>query len=133
MPLVLLGLSTPLHANCDADDNCTPVAGPQGPIGPTGPKGNNGTNGTNGANGKQGVQGVAGQDLTEETHYGVEGAIRLYDRKYVQLQVFDAWSTEHNLFIGGRVLIKIGKSYEETLIENLQAQIKDLNKIKGVK
>jgi hypothetical protein len=78
-----------------------------------------------------GMTGVSGQDATVHTQYGIEGAIRLYDHKYFQLQVFDALSTQHNLFIGGRALLKIGKSYEERRLDDLEKKLKEYSRIQS--
>jgi hypothetical protein len=101
--LVLLALAMPVLA----DDDDRPTLGPIG------------------------MTGASGQDATVHTQYGIEGAVRLYDHKYFQLQVFDALSTEHNLFVGGRALLKIGKSYEERRLDELEKKLNEYSRIQS--
>ena len=101
---------------CRADDD----EGRQGPPGPRGAQGPAGV---------QGAAGIPGQDAPTRTLWGVEGAIRLVDRQRYQIQVFDALSTEGNVFLGGRILLKLGKSWEETRIEELEKELKEYNRI----
>lgn len=74
---------------------------------------------------------------TWETKYVLDGAVRLYDGKKIQVQAFDAYDVRHkrNFQAGVRVVYKLGKSYEEKILEKqafqielLQAQINQMNR-----
>ena len=141
-----------LWASCNPDSNggtCNvgPEVGPQGPAGPQGSPGTNGnpgsngqdgSNGTSGATGKQGPQGPGHIDpRMNEAKLGIDMAVRLYDGKRVQLQAYNIWSPSlhdkedalgdgRNLMFGVRVVFKLGKSYEEEVLEKQANQIKAL-------
>lgn len=157
--LIMLGcisLVSLSYANCGNDNGngngCsgnTGNQGPTGPQGPQGPAGNNGTNGTNGVNGKDGTNGTNGVngatgatgatgadnngDISRYrgTNLSLDVAVRLFDTKYVQGQVFDTYvvgshpgddvfAQGYNSQIGLRIVFKLGKSYEEREIEKLK-------------
>ncbi len=145
---VLLSLASLAYANCGNDNGngqgCSgngDTVGPQGPQGPAGNNGSNGTNGTNGTNGKDGKTGPQGPNHIDprmtEARLGIDTAIRLYDGKRVQLQAYNVWSPSlhdkedalgdgRNLQFGIRFVFKLGKSYEEEVLEAQAKQIKAL-------
>lgn len=132
-------------------NGCSGNTGPQGPAGPTGQNGSNGTNGLNGANGSNGTNGVNGANGTAgkdgangkdaqvnrhfaESNLVLDTAVRLYDGKRIQLQAFnvyalgrhqgdDIFGDGHNMQYGMRVVVKLGKSYEERRIEELERKL----------
>jgi len=113
------------------------VVGAQGSAGVAGKNGAAGVNGTNGKDGKN------GQDATPSWHgTDIVGgvAVRLYDHKYFQVQAFDDYTfgsakgqdvlgDGRNTTIGARVLFKLGRSYEEKLID---AQALELRQLRGL-
>src|SRR4029077_15050760 len=157
--LVLVALSlavVSLHANATNEGNGGGNGGPednggvQGPAGPQGPQGlpgQPGTPGNNGINGQPGkdsiVPGANGKDGSNadtRTNYwrGTDlvgdFALRLYDGKRVQVQIFDVYAfgsepsqdvvgAGRNLMVGGRIVFKLGKSYEESELEKLKKEI----------
>lgn len=60
-----------------------------------------------------------------ETKTLIEGAVRLYDGKRVELQVFNSYDARHgqNFAAGVRILFKAGKSYEEKLFAKQQRDL----------
>jgi hypothetical protein len=117
--------------------------GSVGPTGPQGPAGLNGTNGTNGTNGAQGVaglngtNGVNGVDATAQARLLGELDLRLWDTKHTSFYAFDSYHFNdqpgqdvfmdgRNAFYGFKFVVKLGKSYEETLLEKQDAKIKAL-------
>ena len=59
-------------------------------------------------------------DRLEQTKYLLEPTVRLYDSKHWQVQAFDSYDVRHgaNFSLGARVMLKLGKSYEEKLLES---------------
>ena len=57
-----------------------------------------------------------------KTAVGGELALRLMDSKRMTLHVYDSYDARasHNHFLGARLTVKLGKSYEEKLIEEIQ-------------
>jgi len=133
------------HANCGNDNGngngCSGDTGVQGPTGPQGLPGTNGINGTNGTDGKtglNGVQGVAGPSRIDprmnEAKFGIDTAVRLYDGKRVQVQAYNVYSPSthdredvigdgRNLQYGVRIVFKLGRSWEEELIDKQAKQL----------
>ncbi len=137
-------------------NGCSGNTGPQGPQGPQGPVGLNGTNGsngangsngTNGANGSNGTSGVNGKDgrngtdaqVDRSAKLALDAAIRLYDGKYVQVQAFNIYLPSRknnqdvigdgtNFMFGARVVFKLGRSYEERRIDELEKKLKLLSR-----
>ena len=156
--VLLSSLVSLSYANCGNDngngEGCegnTIVGsqGPTGPIGPQGPSGSNGSNGQNGSNGSNGQDGKNGNngkdgkdgkngsapDGLNDTRLVADTALRLYDGKRVQWQVFniyafgsrpgqDVFGNGKNQSYGVRVIFKLGSSYEERELESLKAQVK---------
>ncbi len=134
---VLLGLSMPVLANCGNGngngEGCENGGGSQGPQGPAGQNGSNGTNGTNGKDGKNGMT----PQVDSSAKFALDTAVRLYDGKRVQVQAFNIYTPSRvnnqdtlgdgkNFMFGARVVLKLGPSYEEGLIERQQRDIKAL-------
>jgi len=69
-------------------------------------------------------------DRLEQTKYILEGVVRLHDSKHFQVQVFDSYDVRHgaNFMVGVRGMLKLGKSYEERVIERQEAEIKALER-----
>ncbi len=124
---------------CNGNDG-----GSIGPTGPQGPVGNNGTNGMDGKDGKNGAMGAVGTQgpnhidpRMTEARLGLDTAIRLYDGKRFQWQVYNVYSPSlhtsedvlgegRNMQFGVRLVFKLGKSYEEAMLETQIKQIKAL-------
>jgi len=70
----------------------------------------------------------------ERTQEIVGGELRLLDTKKWEIKAFADYSTTRNVVdrVGVRVTFKIGKSYEETRIEQLEAKINTLLSINSV-
>ena len=119
--------------------------GPQGNPGLNGSNGTNGTdgvNGTNGANGANGTNGTNGKDgvspkVDNSAKLVVDAAVRLYDGKRVQLQLFDTYALDRqqghdvlgdgrNMMFGTRIVFKLGSSYEERELAKQSAEISAL-------
>jgi len=141
LAMLLTALSTPLWANCGNDNgNGNGCSGNEGPAGPAGQPGSNGLNGQDGAaglNGSNGKDGAVGPRASEPAKLVIDAAIRLYDGKRVQWQLFDMYSlnrqhshdvlgSAHNFVFGTRVVLKLGSSYEERLAAAQDARIKAL-------
>lgn len=64
----------------------------------------------------------------EETKMLVDVEARLFDKKYIAMSVYNSYDYRHqrNSAIGLKFLFKVGKSYEETRIEELENKIKRL-------
>ena len=148
--LAVLLLSIPMYLRADSThtdghgaDDVILGGGSVGPQGPQGKQGNDGLNGSNGLNGKDGATGEKGATgdrgadakIDDSAKLVVDAAIRLVDTKHFQLQVFDTYALDRreshdvlgggrNMMFGARVVFKLGKSYEERLIEKLQAELR---------
>lgn len=127
-------------ANCGNDNGngngCSGNVGPRGPQGQPGLNGSDGTNGingTNGTNGTNGINGTNGRDADAKIMPVLDAALRLYDGKYVQLQAFNVWHLSDKnsralagtteFMAGARVVLKIGKSYEERRLDALEHKL----------
>lgn len=88
--------------------------------GPAGPKGDRGDPG-------QSIVGPSGSDSKQDRLNAYLGAgVRLYDAKHWSAQTYlnqDVW--HGGTVVGGQILFKLGKSYEEREIEALRAELKD--------
>jgi len=139
---VIIGSACAMYAqaNCgndkDVGNGCSGGTGPQGPQGNPGANGANGTNGSNGQNGKDGKD--ASTQFLGANLVG-DFAVRLYDGKRIQLQAFDTYifgstpgsdvfGNGQNMMIGGRVVLKLGSSYEEHELEKLRREIRALQR-----
>lgn len=105
--------------------------GEQGPKGDKGNNGNDGKDGNNGQNGEKGEKGDRGNrgitgkngkdgksaDAARTQIIGEVG-VRVFDTKRFQGQIFNAYDLRqgHNAQAGVRLLLKLGKSYEEKRI-----------------
>lgn len=136
----------PVLANCgNGNGNGNGCNGSVGPQGPKGDKGDTGASGLNGTNGVDGANGTNGKDSQVDSHFSesnlaVDAAVRLYDSKRLQLQAFniyglgrhrgdDIFGNGHNLMYGMRLVLKLGKSYEEKRIEDLNKKISRLERL----
>lgn len=149
--MAVMSLTGTAYANCGNGNGngngCSGEQGPQGPQGPAGQNGTNGTNGTNGANGTDGVNGTNGKDgrngtdaqVDRSAMLALDAAVRLYDGKYVQLQAFNIYQPSRkqsqdvlgdgrNFMFGARIVFKLGKSYEERRIDELEKKLKLLTR-----
>ncbi len=135
--VAMLGLAGMSYANCGNDNGngngCSGNEGPAGPIGATGPQG---TDGQAGANGKDGRNGTDAQ-VDNHAKLVLDTAIRLYDGKRVQVQAFNVYQPSRvsgqdvlgdgkNFMFGARIVLKLGSSYEERLLQAQKAQIEAL-------
>jgi len=64
-------------------------------------------------------------DRLEQTKYLLEPTVRIYDGKLFQVQAFDSYDVRHgtNFALGARVMLKLGKSYEEKLLAKTNPEI----------
>lgn len=108
-----------------------PVYVPQ-PYPVPGPTGAPGRNGTNGVNGQNGTNGRDGQDASSDTHYTGRASVRVLDTKRWTFGIYDTYDFRdgHNQELGVEAVLKIGKSYEERRIEQLEKLVQDLSTIK---
>lgn len=129
--------------------------GQNGEQGPKGDKGNNGNDGQNGEKGEKGdkgdrgnrgitgTNGKDGKNARARTQIIGEVGVRVFDTKRFQGQVFNAYDLRqgHNAQAGARLLLKLGKSYEEKRIiaqerelailkASLAAMVADVAKLK---
>lgn len=152
--MVMMSLTGVVFANCGNDNGngngCSGQQGPKGDKGDTGPAGLNGSDGKDGQSikgdaGQNGENGAAGKDGRNGTDAQVDRsaklvldtAVRLYDGKYVQLQAFNVYqlSRKHsqdvigdgnNFMFGARVVFKLGRSYEERRLDELEKKLRTL-------
>ena len=133
---LLLPFGSVAHANCGNNKNVGNGCGEN--IGPEGPQGPQGLPGV----GEKGRDGKDGSNASVNEHYRefnlvADTAVRLYDGKHVQLQAFnvyafgrhqgdDIFGDGRNIMAGVRFVFKLGKSYEERLLEKQSKQIKHL-------
>lgn len=153
-------LTGSVYANCgngNENGNGNGCQGGQGSVGPQGPQGNPGQNGSNGNDGANGSNGADGKDgntgakgdkgdtgasakVDDGAKLVVDAAIRLYDGRWLQLQLFNMYGLdqrEHhdvlgggrNLVFGARLVFKPWKSHEERLLERQQRDIDALRRI----
>jgi hypothetical protein len=61
----------------------------------------------------------------EQTQYNVEGVLRVLDTKRTTWELYDTYNTRNNkmIAIGARITIKLGKSYTDRKIEELEKRI----------
>jgi len=135
--LLILGLTVPLWANCGNNNgNGNGCSGGGDSVTNI----TNVTNVTNVSNVSNTTNNYTKQSVDPrmtETRLGFDTALRLYDGKRVQLQVYNIYSPSlhdkedvigdgRNLQYGVRFVFKLGKSYEENLLEKQAAEIKAL-------
>lgn len=67
----------------------------------------------------------------ERTKVILDGSLRLADSKHVTVYMFDAynWMQRRNDSYGVRFVVKLGKSYEETLLEKQELKIRQLERL----
>lgn len=142
-----LALAGPALANCGNGNGngngCSGEQGPQGPEGPQGPAGSDGQDGLNGTNGKDGVKGDKGDTgapADTSAKLVLDTAVRLYDGKRLQLQLFNVYALDRhvghdvlggarNHMFGARIVLKLGTSYEERQIAKQQKEIDALKRL----
>jgi hypothetical protein len=123
----LLFMSLPLLAKEHETDHpivsppvYVPVPGPRGPIGPPsaipGPSGRDGKDST--------IPGPRG----EKVGYTGRISLRLVDTKYYSLGFYDLFDHRHgrNRELGVEVMLKLGRSYEEQRIDELEKLVQSL-------
>jgi hypothetical protein len=131
----LLGVALPLHANCGNGNGNG--EGCEGGGSNQGPAGANGTNGTNGAAGANGSNGLNASESGPKRALQGEIDVRLLDTKHTALYAFNSYgfddSPTHDTVLDGRnatygvkLVLKLGRSYEEGLIARQDAKIKGL-------
>lgn len=98
------------------------------PIVVVGPKGDQGDPGPAGPRGDRGEPDVS---ANEKTAVGVEGVVRLIDQRRFSVDLFDKYDIrqDRNHFLGLRLTYKLGKSYEERRIDELEATIELLKSV----
>jgi len=99
--------------------------------GEPGPQGEPGTQGNPGIAGPQGAAGNPGTNATDEslaTSVALDGALRLFDSKYLEGQLFSTYDARHGRLsmAGARVVLKLGRSYEEKMLERLEYDLLNL-------
>jgi hypothetical protein len=64
----------------------------------------------------------------EKTQYQVEGAIRILDTRKTSVELFDSYDVrrKHNNRVGLKLTFKLGKSYEEKRIIELENLLSEL-------
>jgi len=94
------------------------IDGKNGLNGKEGLKGADGKKGTDGKDGKQGLRGYTGKGLKNRQEAQLE--VRIIDTKHTSWAVYGIYDFSNQIStIGAKCTIKIGKSYEEKLIEQL--------------
>lgn len=70
-------------------------------------------------------------DNMNETKVMVEGVLRIYDAKRFTLEAFNSYDAAHSqeFAAGVRITLKLGKSYEERLLEQHKSQIDQLEQM----
>ena len=122
------------HDDCIHGGNCNGQTnqGPKGDIGATGATGATGQTGNSGRDGNDGKDGRDGKDGVDASRMATpivgELGIRLFDSRYFQLQGFYGYDfrNQTNHVAGARVLIKLGRSFEERKLDLLQQRIRQL-------
>ena len=139
--LALALLSPTAWANCGNENghgNGCSGEEEQGPPGPVGPQGGRGDTGSRGADGIAGRDGQAPTGLND-ARMVADVAVRLYDGKRLQLQAFNAFAlgsrpnqdilgNGQNFMYGLRLVIKLGRSYEERRMAEMRARIERLER-----
>lgn len=102
--------------------------GEKGDTGATGAKGDNGQNGAKGDTGvkgdtgAQGLQGAQGKGLKDRYEGIVE--LRVVDTKNTTWSVYGGYDFNNDVnIVGGKVVVKIGKSYVEKEMEKLNKRL----------
>lgn len=143
VPTLLVLLTGIGFANCGNGNGngngCSEEQGPAGLDGTNGTDGSDGLNGTDGQSGKDGNNGKDGRNADTRVMPVLDTALRIYDGKYIQLQAFNVLRlADHNkralggsteFMAGARIVIKLGRSYEERLLETQQKEINALKQI----
>jgi hypothetical protein len=136
--------------------------GDKGDIGAKGDLGDKGDQGLAGLNGLNGLDGLNGKDVDpaivnrlddknneqdnrlnnldkrvsrlEETKYLFETVLRLTDTAKTRIEIFDSYDVRHgqNFAIGVRFTYKMGKSYEEKMIEKTNKRIDKIEARLGI-
>lgn len=133
--------------------------GDDGADGANGVDGENGIKGTNGADGLQGTAGTPADmskvsvnakaisanasqiadnsgriSKLEKTQVVIEGQVRVYDGKKWKVKLFASFSTTQSKFdkVGIKFTYKLGKSYEEQLIEEQLSRLEKVEKQLGI-
>ena len=111
--------------------------GKDGINGQSGTNGTDGRNGVNGDDGKEGQQGKDGKDVDgkalsrlKQTKYIAGVEVRLWDTKRTAGYFMDYYDVRanHNFMIGGKVVIKLGTSYEEREVIKTNARLDRLER-----
>lgn len=106
------------------------VAGVQGTTGVQGTQGNTGNSGKAGTNGKNGVDGVNGRNLeapTIDPRLDVE--VREFDSKHWSVSSYASFALQTGAaryIVGQKLILKIGRSYEEKQRELLEQKLRKL-------
>jgi len=96
--------------------------GENGEEGKDGDVGKEGKKGTKGDKGKQGIQGEQGKGL--EDRYELIGEVRLFDTKRTTWSVYAGHDFNNDVnIIGAKCVVKIGRSYEERRLDELEKKI----------
>jgi hypothetical protein len=102
--------------------------GTNGLNGKDGVKGDTGLKGDVGDKGEKGIQGTQGkQGKGLEDRYEVIGEVRLFDTRKTAWSIYAGrdFNNDNNIF-GAKVTIKLGKSYEEKRLDELEAKINNM-------
>ena len=90
----------------------------KGEKGDIGEQGLSGQNGKEGRNGEQGLRGYTGKGLKNKEEAQLE--VRIADTKHTTFAVYGIYDFSNQIStVGAKCTIKLGKSYEEKLIEQL--------------
>jgi len=104
------------------------VKGTQGEQGIKGNIGNQGIKGNKGNRGDKGAKGATGKGLRDR--YEVQLETRLIDTKKFALSNYYIYDTNNdNHCVGLKVTLKLGKSYEEKRIEDLEKKLDKLQSL----
>ena len=112
----------------------TGATGATGSTGSTGQNGSNGENGTDGQNGESGENGQQGEKGTQgnqgERGKGLEnrteliGEVRIFDTRKWEGNLYAGHDFNNNVnIIGAKLTYKLGKSYEERRLDELEARL----------
>ncbi len=109
------------------------VPGLTGAQGATGAAGQDGTNGTNGKDGKNGLNGVNGKDaVVPAVDPRMDVEVREFDSKHWSMASYASFGFQtgtSRYIVGQKLTLKLGKSYEQKMIEKLQKQLSGNNVI----
>lgn len=99
--------------------NIETLQGEKGDIGKTGNKGKNGERGI------QGEKGLQGKGLKDR--YEIQGEIRISDTQRTSTAIYGIHDFNNDIqTVGIKFTWKLGKSYEEKLLDELEQRIKEL-------